>query len=62
MQSPVADLRYCARDLRKRPGIALTAILSLVVGQPGPTTASPYTGPEIDQVRHLKRLGRPLDD
>jgi putative ABC transport system permease protein len=32
MQSLVSDLRYSSRDLRKRPGITLTAILSLALG------------------------------
>src|ERR1035438_2440557 len=32
MQSLVSDLRYSARELRKRPGFALTAILSLALG------------------------------
>jgi predicted permease len=32
MGSVVADLRYAARELRRRPGFALTAILSLALG------------------------------
>ena len=32
MSSVVADLRYAARELRRRPGFALTAILSLALG------------------------------
>jgi predicted permease len=32
MQSLRSDLRYAARELRKRPGFALTAILSLALG------------------------------
>jgi len=32
MQSLFADLRYAAREVRKRPGFALTAILSLTLG------------------------------
>jgi hypothetical protein len=32
MQSLVAYLRYSARELRKRPGFTLTAILSLAIG------------------------------
>jgi putative ABC transport system permease protein len=88
MQSLVTDLRYSARDLRKRPGITLTAILSLSLGigatsavfsviyavlfNPYPYTnadrimeihlldnqgndrVTGYSGPEIDQLRHLK--------
>ena len=32
MSSVLADLRYAARELRRRPGFALTAILSLALG------------------------------
>jgi predicted permease len=32
MNSIVADLRYAARELRRRPGFALTAVLSLALG------------------------------
>src|SRR6202043_706928 len=32
MQSLGSDLRFAARELRKRPGFALTAILSLALG------------------------------
>jgi putative ABC transport system permease protein len=32
MSSVIADLRYAARELRRRPGFAITAILSLVLG------------------------------
>jgi hypothetical protein len=88
MQSLVSDLRYSSRDLRKRPGITLTAILSLALGigatsavfsviyavlfNPYPYTnadrimeihlldnqgnnrVTGYSGPEIDELRHLK--------
>jgi len=32
MGSLIADLRYAARELRRRPGFAATAILSLALG------------------------------
>src|SRR5919109_296038 len=32
MGSLIADLRYAGRELRRRPGFALTAVLSLALG------------------------------
>ncbi|HMI53371.1 MAG TPA: ABC transporter permease [Candidatus Saccharimonadales bacterium] len=64
MQSLVFDLRYSARDLRRRPGITLTAIVSLALGI-GATSAVfsviyavlfnpyPYTGADRIMEIHL---------
>ena len=32
MSSVIADLRYAGRELRRRPGFAITAVLSLALG------------------------------
>src|ERR1043166_410547 len=32
MQSLMSDLRYCVRELRRRPGFTSTAVLSLALG------------------------------
>jgi putative ABC transport system permease protein len=70
MQSIIGDLRYSARELRRRPGFAITAILSLALGI-GATSAVfsviygvlinpfPYVGSErIMQVSLVDPAGR----
>jgi hypothetical protein len=32
MGTVISDLRYAARELRRRPGFAITAVLSLALG------------------------------
>ena len=63
MKSIVADLRYSARELRKRPGFALTVILSLALGI-GATSAvfsviyavliDPFPYPGSDRIMELR--------
>ncbi len=63
MESIVADLRYSARELRKRPGFALTVILSLALGI-GATSAvfsviyavliDPFPYPGSDRIMELR--------
>src|SRR6202040_4355843 len=65
MQSLGSDLRYAARELRKRPGFTLTAVLSLALGI-GATSAvfsviyavliDPFPYPGSDRIVEL-RLG-----
>ena len=62
MHSFLPDLRFAARELRKRPGFSLTAVLSLALGI-GATSAVfsviyavlidpfPYPGADRRQVR-----------
>jgi putative ABC transport system permease protein len=63
MESIVADLRYSARELRKRPGFALTVVLSLALGI-GATSAvfsviyavliDPFPYPGSDRIMELR--------
>jgi predicted permease len=63
MQSLLSDLRYAARDLRKRPGFTLTAVLSLALGI-GATSAvfsviyavliDPFPYPGSDRIMELR--------
>ncbi len=70
MTSVIADLRYAARELRRRPGFAITAVLSLALGI-GATSAVfsvvygvlinpfPYTGAErMMQLALTDNIGR----
>jgi predicted permease len=71
MQSPISDLRYSARELRKRPGFALTAVLSLALGI-GATTAvfsviyavliDPYPYPNADRIMEIHLLDKDGND
>jgi putative ABC transport system permease protein len=65
MQSLVSDLRYSARELRKRPGFTLTAVLSLALGI-GATTAvfsviyavliNPFPYPDANRLMEIHLL------
>ena len=70
MQSLFSDLQYSARELRKRPGFVLTAVLSLALGI-GATSAVfsviyavlidpfPYTGSDrMVEIRLLDKSGQ----
>ena len=67
MQSLLSDFRYTARELRKRPGFALTAVLSLALGI-GATSAvfsviyavliDPFPYPGSDRIMELRLLDK----
>ncbi len=67
MQSLIPDLRYAARELRKRPGFALTAVLSLALGI-GATSAvfsviyavliDPFPYPGSDRIMELRLVDK----
>jgi putative ABC transport system permease protein len=67
MQSLLSDLRYAARELRKRPGFTLTAVLSLALGI-GATSAvfsviyavliDPFPYPGSDRIVELRLVDK----
>ncbi|HLZ90241.1 MAG TPA: ABC transporter permease [Candidatus Acidoferrum sp.] len=67
MQSLFSDLRYAARELRKRPGFTLTAVLSLALGI-GATSAvfsviyavliDPFPYPGSDRIVELRLVDK----
>jgi putative ABC transport system permease protein len=67
MQSLLPDLRYAARELRKRPGFTLTAVLSLALGI-GATSAvfsviyavliDPFPYPGSDRIMELRLIDK----
>jgi putative ABC transport system permease protein len=67
MQSILSDLQYSARELRKRPGFVLTAVLSLALGI-GATSAvfsviyavliDPFPYPGADRMMELRLLDK----
>jgi len=71
MQSLVSDLRYAARELRKRPGFTLTAVLSLALGI-GATSAvfsviyavliDPFPYPGSDRIVELRLVDKSGSD
>src|SRR5437899_5808597 len=71
MQSLLADLRYAGRELRRRPGFALTAVLSLTLGI-GATSAvfsviyavliDPFPYPGSDRIMELRLVDKSGND
>ena len=71
MQSFLSDLRYAARELWKRPGFTLTAVLSLALGI-GATSAvfsviyavliDPFPYPGADRIVELRLVDKAGDD
>jgi predicted permease len=71
MQSLWSDLRYAARELRKRPGFTLTAVLSLALGI-GATSSvfsviyavliDPFPYPGSDRIMELRLVEKSGDD
>jgi putative ABC transport system permease protein len=71
MQSFMSDLRYTARELRKRPGFTLTAVLSLALGI-GATSAvfsviyavliDPFPYPGADRIMEIRLVDKAGQD
>src|SRR6516165_11072693 len=71
MQSLWTDLRFAARELRRRPGFALTAVLSLALGI-GATSAvfsviyavliDPFPYPGADRISELRLVDKSGSD
>jgi len=71
MQSFLSDLRYATRELRKRPGFTLTAVLSLALGI-GATSAvfsviyavliDPFPYPGSDRIVELRLVDKSGED
>src|SRR5437879_7039930 len=71
MQSLLSDLRYAARELHKRPGFTLTAVLSLALGI-GATSAvfsviyavliDPFPYPGSDRIVELRLVDKAGND
>jgi len=71
MQSVLSDLRYAARELRKRPGFTLTAVFSLALGI-GATSAvfsviyavliDPFPYPGSDRIVELRLVDKSGND
>src|SRR6201987_3014250 len=67
MQSLLSDLRYAARELRRRPGFTLTAVFSLALGI-GATSAvfsviyavliDPFPYPGSDRIMEVRLIDK----